>query len=170
MFDPSTYEAVVTRFARFREQYPDYRWYSWISREFTNEKQWVVIGELYRTEADQKSFVTGLGFEPARDEYSLAKAETSALGRCLYAAGFAGKPLGAVDVVLGLAVAEVQANHVHPCAQQVFQHHRVDARNRDVGADPVNDQGAQGEQQAALQILGAPERAEIEICRQLFGC
>jgi|DEB19_MinimDraft_3_1074340.scaffolds.fasta_scaffold41867_2 hypothetical protein len=98
MFDPSTYEAVVTRFARFREQFPDYRWYSWISREFTNDKQWVVIGELYRTEADQKPFVTGLGFEPARDEYSLAKAETSALGRCLYAAGFAAKPLGSVDV------------------------------------------------------------------------
>lgn len=98
MFDPSTYEAVVTRFERFRKDHPDYRWFSWISREFTNEKQWVVIGELYRTEADAKPFVTGLGFEPARDEYSLAKAETSALGRCLYAAGYPAKPLGEIDV------------------------------------------------------------------------
>lgn len=97
MFNPDEYESVQSRMAKYIAQYPDYRWYSWISREFTNEKQWVVIGELYRTWNDEKPFVTGLGFEPVKDEYSLAKAETSAMGRCLLAAGLPAKPIGGVQ-------------------------------------------------------------------------
>ena len=96
MFNPDEYESVQSRMAKYIAAYPDYRWYSWISREFTNEKQWVVIGELYRTWNDEKPFVTGLGFELVKDEYSLAKAETSAMGRCLLAAGYPAKPMGGI--------------------------------------------------------------------------
>ena len=46
----------------------------------------------------------------------------------------------------------------------------VDAGDRDVGADAVDDQQAEGEQDAPLQVLGLAEYTEVEVGRDLFGC
>jgi len=51
---------------------------------------------------------------------------------------------GAVDVVLRLAMAEIQPHHVHARAQQAFQHLGVARR----GAEGGDDLGGAGHQQA----------------------
>ena len=50
------------------------------------------------------------------------------------------------------------------------QRRRIDARHGDIGADARHDQRAQGEPDAAAQLLGLAEVGEIEIGGQLFGC
>ena len=58
-----------------------------------------------------------------------------------------------------------------PCCVDELRHSgRVDARHRDVGAQPRNDQRTQREQDALAQLLRLAEIAEIEIGGQLFGC
>ena len=46
----------------------------------------------------------------------------------------------------------------------------IDAGQRDVGAEPINQQRTQCEPDALFQFLGLAERREIEVCRQLFRC
>ena len=46
----------------------------------------------------------------------------------------------------------------------------VDAGQRNVGAEPVNQERAQGEPDPLLQLVGLGQRAEIEVCRKLFRC
>ena len=46
----------------------------------------------------------------------------------------------------------------------------IDAGQRDVGAEPVDEQRAEREPDALLELLGLGERREIEIGRQLFCC
>ena len=54
--------------------------------------------------------------------------------------------------------------------RQHLAHHRgVDAGDRDVGAEPVDDQRAEGEPDALLEFGRLGEDAEIEIGRKLFG-
>ena len=47
---------------------------------------------------------------------------------------------------------------------------RVDAGERDVGAETVDDERAQGEPDALLQLIGLGDGAEIDVCRKLLGC
>ncbi|MGY4351157.1 hypothetical protein ACVWXM_007650 [Bradyrhizobium sp. GM7.3] len=46
----------------------------------------------------------------------------------------------------------------------------IDAGQRDVGPEPINEQRAQGEPDALLQFVGLGKRTEIEIGCQLFRC
>ena len=46
----------------------------------------------------------------------------------------------------------------------------IDAGQRDVGAEPINQQRTQCEPDALLQFVGFAERRKIEVCRQLFRC
>ena len=41
---------------------------------------------------------------------------------------------------------------------------------RDVGAEAVDDQRAEGEPDALLQLLGLGDGAEIDVGGKLFGC
>ncbi len=63
--------------------------------------------------------------------------------------------------------------HAEDAAAVLLQHlghHRgVDAGHRDVGADTVDDQRAEGEPDALLELGRLGEDAETEICRELFG-
>ena len=54
--------------------------------------------------------------------------------------------------------------------EDLFPGGRVDAGQRNVGAEPVDEQRAEREPDALLQFLGLGERAEVEVCRQLFRC
>ena len=47
---------------------------------------------------------------------------------------------------------------------------RVDAGQRDIGAEPIDEQRAEREPDALLELLGLGEGAEVEIGCQLFGC
>ena len=47
---------------------------------------------------------------------------------------------------------------------------RIDPRQRDVSAEPVDDQRAEGEPDALLEFLGLADRGEVDVCCQLFGC
>ena len=63
--------------------------------------------------------------------------------------------------------------HAQDAAAVLLQHlghHRgIDAGDRDVGADAIDDQRAEGEPDALLELGRLGEDAEIEICRKLFG-
>ena len=47
---------------------------------------------------------------------------------------------------------------------------RIDAGQRDVGAEPVDDQRAEREPDALLQLFGLGDRPEIDVRRKLLGC
>ena len=53
--------------------------------------------------------------------------------------------------------------------QHLGHHAGIDAGHRDVGAETVNDQRAEGEPDALLEFGRLRQNAEIEICRKLFG-
>ncbi len=46
----------------------------------------------------------------------------------------------------------------------------IDAGQRNVGAEPINQQRTQREPDALLQFVGLAERRKIEVCRELFRC
>jgi hypothetical protein len=45
----------------------------------------------------------------------------------------------------------------------------IDAGDRNVGTDAIDDQRAEGEPDALLELGCLGEDAEIEVCRKLFG-
>ena len=49
--------------------------------------------------------------------------------------------------------------------EHLFPDIGIDARQRNVGPEPVDQQRAEGEPDALLQFVRLGERAEIEICR-----
>ena len=53
--------------------------------------------------------------------------------------------------------------------QDLAHHGRIDARHRHIGADAVDDQRAQREPDALLELGGLGQDAEVEIGRELFG-
>ena len=54
-------------------------------------------------------------------------------------------------------------------AENVLQDHRIDAGNRDIGAEPVDDQSAQGKPEALFQFRRLRKGAEIQIGCELFS-
>src|SRR5690606_33128886 len=47
---------------------------------------------------------------------------------------------------------------------------RVDARHRDIGTKPIDEQRAEGEPDPLLEVLGLGEGRKIEIGSKLLGC
>ncbi len=47
---------------------------------------------------------------------------------------------------------------------------RVDARQRHVSAETIDDQRAEREQDAFLELIGLAESGKIDVGRKLFGC
>ncbi len=56
------------------------------------------------------------------------------------------------------------------CCNCMRECSRVDARHRDISAEPRHDQGDQREQNPLLELGRLAEGGKIEICCQLFGC
>ena len=54
-------------------------------------------------------------------------------------------------------------------AEDVLENLRIDPRDRDVGAHPVDDQHEKGEPQPLLELGGLGEGAEINVGGELFG-
>lgn len=94
MFNLADYETVEDRLEKYWEKYPDGR----IETEIIEAapSRFIVKALLYRTEADARSWTTGLAFENVTDRgvnatSALENCETSAIGRALANAGFATK-------------------------------------------------------------------------------
>lgn len=88
------YVSVQDRLKDFISQYPDYRIKTHVLEESLtpNCDVYIVKTELYRTEADQFPWTTGLSSESKSKQYALELAETGSLGRSLNLAGFFAKP------------------------------------------------------------------------------
>ena len=56
------------------------------------------------------------------------------------------------------------------CWKACVQRLEVDARQRDVGAEPIDEQRAEREPDALLQLLRLGEGGEVQIGGKLFGC
>ena len=90
------YVSVQDRLKEFINAYPDYRIKTHTLAEslVANCDVYIVKVELYRTEADNNPWTTGLSSESKSKQYALELAETGALGRALNLAGYFAKPSG----------------------------------------------------------------------------
>jgi hypothetical protein len=93
MFNLAEYETVEERISKWWKAFPDGRIETTIID--ATQASFIVMALLYRTEADAKPFTTGLAHEVITSKgvnstSALENCETSAIGRALANAGFAG--------------------------------------------------------------------------------
>jgi len=93
-FNLEDYETVEERLEKFWKDYPDGR----VETELieATAQRFIVIARIYRTEADQRYWTSGMAYELISERgvnatSALENCETSAIGRALANAGFAAK-------------------------------------------------------------------------------
>ena len=93
-FDLSQYETVDERLHKWWKEFPDGRLETEVVE--ASNTRFIVICKLYRTEADQKPYATGIASETVSDRgvnanFALPNCETSAIGRAISNAGLSAK-------------------------------------------------------------------------------
>ena len=93
-FNLEDYETVEDRLMKFWKDYPDGRIETELIEAATS--RFIVVARIFRTEADQRYWTSGLAFEHITERgvnstSALENCETSAIGRALANAGYATK-------------------------------------------------------------------------------
>lgn len=97
-YNQAEYESVAERLTRFKVDHPSFRMFSEIAGHTALEEsgtRWIIKVTLFRDDADEHPVSTGYaeerdGGQGANRAAALENAETSALGRALANAGYAG--------------------------------------------------------------------------------
>ncbi len=94
MFNLEDYETVEERLIKFWKDHPDGQIHTKLLDQ--NSGRFIVLAEIYRTEADSRPWTTGLAEETVQGRgvnatSALENCETSAIGRALANAGYATK-------------------------------------------------------------------------------
>ena len=94
MFNLDDYETVEERLVKFWKDHPDGQIHTKLLDQSAN--RFIVLAEIYRTEADTRPWTTGLAEETVQGRgvnatSALENCETSAIGRALANAGYATK-------------------------------------------------------------------------------
>lgn len=97
-YNQAEYESVAERLTRFKADYPNFRMFSEIAGHTALEEagtRWIIKVTLFRDAGDEHPVSTGYaeerdGGQGANRAAALENAETSALGRALANAGYAG--------------------------------------------------------------------------------
>jgi hypothetical protein len=94
MFNLDDYETVEERLIKFWKDHPDGQIHTKLLDQ--NSGRFIVLAEIYRTEADSRPWTTGLAEETVQGRgvnatSALENCETSAIGRALANAGYATK-------------------------------------------------------------------------------
>lgn len=115
MFNLEDYETVEERLIKFWKDHPDGQIHTKLLDQ--NSGRFIVIAEIYRTEADSRPWTTGLAEETVQGRgvnatSALENCETSAIGRALANAGYAtkGKRASREEMTKVATVNKVKAN------------------------------------------------------------
>jgi hypothetical protein len=115
MFNLDDYETVEERLVKFWKEHPDGQIHTKLLD--SSATRFIVSAEIYRTEADNKPWTTGLAEETVQGRgvnatSALENCETSAIGRALANAGYAtkGKRASREEMSKVAKGAEVKAN------------------------------------------------------------
>lgn len=114
MFNLDDYETVEERLVKFWKEHPDGQIHTKLLD--SSSSRFIVLAEIYRTEADAKPWTTGLAEETVQGRgvnatSALENCETSAIGRALANAGYAtkGKRASREEMTKVVKGAEVKA-------------------------------------------------------------
>jgi hypothetical protein len=115
MFNLDDYETVEERLIKYWKEHPDGQIHTKLLEQSVN--RFIVLAEIYRTEADTRPWTTGLAEETVQGRgvnatSALENCETSAIGRALANAGYAtkGKRASREEMQKVAKGAEVKAN------------------------------------------------------------
>jgi len=115
MFNLDDYETVEERLVKYWKEHPDGQIHTKLLEQSAN--RFIVLAEIYRTEADTRPWTTGLAEETVQGRgvnatSALENCETSAIGRALANAGYAtkGKRASREEMQKVAKGAEVKAN------------------------------------------------------------
>lgn len=111
MFNLDDYETVEERLVKYWKDNPDGQIHTKLLEQSTN--RFIVLAEVYRTEADARPWATGLAEETVQGRgvnatSALENCETSAIGRALANAGYATKGKRASREEMGKVAAQSQ--------------------------------------------------------------
>lgn len=115
MFNLEDYETVEERLIKFWKDHPDGQIHTKLLDQ--NSGRFIVLAEIYRTEADGRPWTTGLAEETVQGRgvnatSALENCETSAIGRALANAGYAtkGKRASREEMAKVESASKVKAN------------------------------------------------------------
>jgi hypothetical protein len=115
MFNLEDYETVEERLVKYWKDHPDGQIHTKLLEQSAN--RFIVLAEIYRTEADSRPWTTGLAEETVQGRgvnatSALENCETSAIGRALANAGYATKGKRASREEMSKVKAKVEVQNI----------------------------------------------------------
>ena len=173
MFNLEDYETVEERLVKYWKDHPDGQIHTKLLEH--NATRFIVMAEIYRTEADSKPWTTGLAEETVQGRgvnatSALENCETSAIGRALANAGYAtkGKRASREEMSKVAAQSKVKANieevkaKMADTSQQYVPVAKADDPWTTWEAAPV--QTVEQAVETVKQIIGGTTEKDIQTC------